>query len=365
VSKFYGPVAAVSNVSLEIAKGSRTAVVGASGSGKSSLLRLIAGFEMPDTGTIRLAGEMVAGGGTRTPVHRRGIGYVTQDGSLFPHLTVAQNVAFGMETRGDERQHRVSELLEMVGLDASFGSRRPDQLSGGQQQRVALARALAQSPRLMLLDEPFSALDAELRASTRRAVMDVLAKASVTSIMVTHDHEEALTCADHVAVLIGGALVQYGTPREVYWAPRTPEIAHLLGEAIILPAVLKRGTAETALGALPIAPTGAAERSGAVMVRPEQIVIAGRPADASEASAGARIVAVEFAGGRSRLTLRLLPDLRDPLPGVRGLELTLWHHSPSPPAVDAVVRLDVKGQAHVLPASGVANLHPLRAIASP
>jgi iron(III) transport system ATP-binding protein len=346
VSKFYGRVAAVDNVSLDVAKGSRTAVVGASGSGKSSLLRLIAGFENPNTGTITLAGEPVAGDGASMPAHRRGVGYVTQDGSLFPHLTVAQNVAFGMPVKGDQRQRRIDELLEMVGLDTSVAGRRPDQLSGGQQQRIALARALAQSPRLMLLDEPFSALDSGLRGTMRRAVMDVLARASVTSILVTHDHEEALTYADQVAVLIHGRLAQFGSPHEVYWTPRTAEIARALGDAIILPATVANGTADTVFGSLPVGKTGAAGRSGFVMLRPEQIVVPEEAVGEGPASIAARIAAVEFAGGRSRLVLDLLPSRGDAIQGLPEAEITLWHRGPSVPEVGTVVRLIVRGSAH-------------------
>ncbi|MGD9802908.1 MAG: ABC transporter ATP-binding protein [Hyphomicrobiaceae bacterium] len=352
VSKSYGTVRAVDNVSFDIAAGSRTTIVGASGSGKSSLLRLIAGFEVPDAGTITLAGQVVAENGTYIPAHLRGIGYVTQDGSLFPHLTIAQNIAFGMRNRGNERQQRISELLDMVGLDLSVGRRHPDQLSGGQQQRVALARSLAQSPRLMLLDEPFSSLDAGLRAATRRAVMDVLARASVTSILVTHDHEEALTYADQVAVLIDGGLAQYGSPHEVYWRPRTPEIARLLGEAIIVPAMIAGGVAETAFGTLQTDATDTAKRRSLIMLRPEQIVILDGLDNHGGASVEARIAAVEFAGGRSRLVLHLLPTQGGTADDAHESELALWHRGPSLPAVGTIVRLDVLGCAHALQTPG-------------
>lgn len=352
VGKRFGPVAALRDVSLEIAGGSRTAIVGASGSGKSTLLRLIAGFEMPDDGTITLAGQVLAGGSASTPAHLRGIGCVTQDGSLFPHLTVAQNVAFGMQVKGEERERRVRELLEMVGLDAPVGRRHPDQLSGGQQQRIALARALAQSPRLMLLDEPFSALDAGLRAATRRAVMDVLARASVTSVLVTHDHEEALTYADQVAVLVGGQLAQCGSPRDVYWHPRAIETARLLGEAIFLPAVIAHGKAETAVGALPVGSSCSAAGEGLVMLRPEQFLISAADANGSGAPAQARVTGVEFAGGRSRLTLSLLPTADARSTDARDAMLVLWHRGPTVPSIGSDVRLEVEGSAHVIDPAG-------------
>jgi len=352
VSKFYGRVVAVDSVTLEIAKGGRTAVVGASGSGKSSLLRLIAGFEKPDAGIITLAGQPIAGPGVCMPAHRRGIGYVTQDGSLFPHLTVAQNIAFGMQVNGNQRRQQVDELLEMVGLEASVGRRRPDQLSGGQQQRIALARALAQSPSLLLLDEPFSALDAGLRSAMRRAVMEVLANASVTSVLVTHDHEEALTYADRIAVLIDGKLAQFGPPHEVYWTPRTAEIARALGEAIILPAVVANGKAETVFGVLPAGKTGAMGSPGFVMLRPEQILVPEGTVNNENASIGARIAAVEFAGGRSRVVLDLLSSGGAVAQRKPHAEIALWHRGPAVPEVGSILRLVVRGSAHPLHASG-------------
>ena len=180
------------DIDLDLQPGTTTAVVGSSGCGKTTLLRLIAGFETPDAGTITIDGRQVASPESAVAPHRRGVGYVAQDGALFPHLTVGQNIAYGLRgtARGEVRA-RVSELLETVSLDASYASRRPHQLSGGQQQRVALARALARHPVLMLLDEPFSALDTGLRASTRKAVAGLLTNAGVTTLLVTHDQEEA------------------------------------------------------------------------------------------------------------------------------------------------------------------------------
>lgn len=342
VSKFYGPAAAVDGVTLDIEKGSRTAIVGASGSGKTTLLRLIAGFDMPASGTIALDGETIAGDGRRVPAHLRSIGYVTQDGTLFPHLTIAENVAFGMRvTSASERQTRIGELLEMTGLDPAVATRRPDQLSGGQQQRVALARALAQRPRLMLLDEPFSALDAGLRATTRRAVMDVLSKAAVTSILVTHDHEEALSSANRIAVMIAGRLAQYGPPSEVYWRPSTPGVARLLGETILLPAQIEGSIARTPLGALPVTGTAARKGSALVLLRPEQIVIA----KGTSCGLQARVRDVEFTGGRSRITLDMTADQP-------GAEIALWHSGPATPSPGAAVHLTIEGSAHAFPANG-------------
>ena len=179
---------------------------------------MIAGFDMPDDGTIALGGELLADRGGALPAHRRGIGYVAQEGALFPHLPVAQNIAFGLE-RSLDRRARVAELMEIVELEDSMAKRRPHELSGGQQQRVALARALARQPRLMLLDEPVSALDAALRESTREMVGEVLSAAGVTTILVTHDQVEALSFADHLALMRDGKVVQAGPPQDLYLAP--------------------------------------------------------------------------------------------------------------------------------------------------
>ena len=182
VRKSYADVLAIDGIDLSLSEGSHTAIVGPSASGKSTLLRVIAGFEEPDVGEVMLAGKVLADGRVMIPAHRRGIGYVAQDGALFPHLCVADNIAFGLPRRDPDRATHVARLMEMVGLDPSTGMRRPDQLSGGQQQRVAVARALAQRPRLMLLDEPFSALDTSLRTQTRKAITEVLRAANITTI---------------------------------------------------------------------------------------------------------------------------------------------------------------------------------------
>src|SRR5262245_32148752 len=220
VSKRYGAVTALDNVDLAIEEGSRTAVVGPSGSGKTTLLRIVAGFDTPDQGRVMMGGQVLADGPKFVAAHQRGIGIVAQDGALFPHLTIAENVGFGLDRRDPQRGTRIAELMDMVGLDRAMLARRPDEISGGQQQRVALARALARRPRLMLLDEPFSALDTSLRASTRKAVADLLGQAGITTILVTHDQAEALSFADQVAVMRDGKLPQVGTPRELYLRPR-------------------------------------------------------------------------------------------------------------------------------------------------
>ena len=199
VSKRFGTTIVLSGLDLHVPDGTTVALVGPSGSGKSTLLRLIAGFEDVDAGTIAVGDDVVAGDGW-VPAHRRSVGYLPQDGALFPHLSVSQNIAFGLR-RAPDRATRVAELLDLVSLESDLAERRPDQLSGGQQQRVALARALAVRPRVLLLDEPFSALDADLRTTTRRAVRALLDDLAMTTVIVTHDREDADAFADRVRVL--------------------------------------------------------------------------------------------------------------------------------------------------------------------
>ncbi|MFE3025710.1 ABC transporter ATP-binding protein [Nocardia tengchongensis] len=303
VRKSFGTGAPVlDGIGLDVPDGTATAVVGSSGCGKTTLLRVIAGFENPDTGTVSIGGETITREGFSVPSHRRRIGYVAQDGALFPHLTVGQNIAYGLGGGlGARRKHRrqVAELLEMVSLDPAYADRRPHQLSGGQQQRVALARAMARKPALMLLDEPFSALDTGLRAATRQAVAETLRAAGMTSILVTHDQEEALSFADQVAVMCSGRFTQVGTPEQVYAAPADLFTAGFLGDTVLLDATIgSAGSAETVLGRLPVqadAPTGA----GAVMLRPEQLL-------AHAATDGrATVRALEFRGADVMLTLDL------------------------------------------------------------
>jgi iron(III) transport system ATP-binding protein len=244
------------------------------------LLRIIAGFERPDEGEVRLGAQVVDDADHLfVPCEKRKIGYVPQEGALFPHLNVGRNVAFGL-TRDHRHGGRVDEMLELVGL-AGLARRYPYELSGGQQQRVALARALASDPEIVLLDEPFSSLDASLRASVRAEVHDVLRLAGTTSILVTHDQDEALSMADQVAILRGGVIAQINTPASLYRVPRDAELAQFLGEANLVEGLAGGRTVDTALGVLEVAPRDecAPDRGRAsqgrvtVMVRPEQIVL--------------------------------------------------------------------------------------------
>lgn len=249
--KTFGGTDVLNDVSLSVPTGSRLALVGPSGSGKSTLLRVIGGFEAPDAGTVALDERVLAGDGANVPAHRRRIGYVPQDGALFPHLSVAGNIGFGL-ARASGRKARVGELMALCSLPAELAERLPHELSGGQQQRVALARTLATSPEVVLLDEPFSALDAELREATRSAVAGILDRAGVTAVLVTHDHEEALTFGDLIGVLIDGRLVQYGAPEFVYGEPADLRVARLLGDTIALPARRQGERAVTAFGDLTV-----------------------------------------------------------------------------------------------------------------
>ncbi len=280
--KSFGELRVLDGVDLSVPAGSFTGILGVSGSGKTTLLRIIAGFERLDRGEVVLGSEVVDDGRrVFVPSERRRIGYVPQEGALFPHLSVGRNVAFGLR-RGPHRRDRVLELLEMVGL-SGLHRRYPHQLSGGQQQRVALARALATEPEIVLLDEPFSSLDASLRASVRAEVHDVLRRAGATSILVTHDQDEALSMADQVAVLRHGVIAQLDTPAGIYRHPLDPALARFLGESNVLhaPVVAARAggagamAAETPLGALAVEgwPARARGGPGHVLIRPEQLVI--------------------------------------------------------------------------------------------
>ena len=273
--KAFGPHSVLADVDLEVPAGSLTAILGSSGSGKTTLLRLMAGFERPDAGTIGIGGVVVDGPGGYVAPERRRIGYVPQEGSLFPHLTVAGNVGFGLTAR-DRRGGKVDAMLERVDL-GGFGRRYPHQLSGGQQQRVALARALAIEPAVVLLDEPFASLDARLRAGVRADVQEIFRRAGTTAVLVTHDQDEALSTADRVAVLRDGKIAQCAPPEDLYRRPADAALAGFVGDANLLEGVLADGVVKTMLGPLPLdpaaatlGPSGVAGRV-TVLVRPEQI----------------------------------------------------------------------------------------------
>jgi iron(III) transport system ATP-binding protein len=287
VSKSFGPTRAVEDVSLELRPGELVGVLGPSGCGKTTLLRLIAGFERPDAGEVVVGGRPVAAGRTFVAPEKRRIGMVFQDYALFPHLTVERNVAFGLRRRGDERAQRT---LELVGLQHKAG-RYPHELSGGERQRVALARALAPEPDVVLLDEPFSSLDATLRGDLRREVELILREAGATTLLVTHDQEEALSLVDRLAVMRDGRIVQVGAPQEVYAQPASRWAAQFVGEVNVLSGRARGDAVETELGRFDVpGGDGAASGSVHVAVRPEQLELR------RDAHGNAEVVAREFRG---------------------------------------------------------------------
>lgn len=265
-AKRFGTTAVLDGVSLTVPEGSITAILGHSGSGKSTLLKLVAGFEQLDSGELSLGGKTVDDSRRSTPSQYRGVGFVPQDGSLFPNLTALGNIAFGL-ARGE--RGRAESLLETVGL-AGMGHRRPHELSGGQQQRVALARALAIRPNVLLLDEPFSSLDPSMRASVRRDVSRIVREIGTTTVLVTHDQDEALSLSDQVALLSGGRILAAETPRELYSAPGTAAVASALGEVNILRASLSGMIAQCSIGRVRLS-RGGESTQGFVLVRAENV----------------------------------------------------------------------------------------------
>ena len=306
----YGDAPVLRGVSLRVAPGELAAVLGPSGCGKSTLLRVVAGFLRPAAGRVVIGDRQVNGDDVRVPPERRRIGIVPQEGALFPHLDVAGNVGFGLP-RNRESLRRVDELLELIGLPG-MGRTRPHELSGGMQQRVAVARALAPRPEVILLDEPFSALDAGLRTSVRDDVRRVLAEEGTTAVLVTHDQDEALSLADRVVVLRRGVVAQDGTPRQVYREPADLEVARFVGAVVELPARLVAGpdgmVARCALGDVPVtASAGCGDRVGpdalrrVLALRPEQV----RPEVVTPGAPLADVTAVRFHGHDVVLQLRL------------------------------------------------------------
>jgi iron(III) transport system ATP-binding protein len=335
--KGFGSHTVLDQLDLALPRGSTTAVVGASGCGKTTLLRLIAGFERPDDGSIAIGGRTVADTTVCIPPHHRDVGYVAQDGALFPHLTVERNIAYGLRgLRSAAVKARVAELLDMVALPRDHGARRPHELSGGQQQRVALARALARQPALMLLDEPFSALDTGLRAATRKSVATTLTQAGVTTLLVTHDQEEALSFADQVAVMRCGRFTQVGTPGEVYLTPRDRYTAAFLGECVFLPATVGSTTADCALGRISVRGSDI-HGTATVMLRPEQLS-ATLVGDCGDAAGAGTVIASEFLGSDVIVTIDLPGD---------GPPINVRQASIDAPEVNAKVRIEITGAAVV------------------
>jgi iron(III) transport system ATP-binding protein len=288
-----GGVEAVADLTLEVREGEFFAILGPSGCGKTTALRVIAGFERPSRGTLALDGEVAASARTFVPPEARGVGMVFQDYALFPHMSVAENVAYGLR-RTPQRASLVADALEITGL-AGLGGRGVHELSGGEQQRVALARALAPKPRLLLLDEPFSNLDLSLRARVRAEVRDIVRRAGLTAVLVTHDQEEALSLADRVAFMSRGRILQVGTPDEVYLQPSTLDAAEFIGDANVLRLPAEGGLVRTPLGEFE-APGGAS--SVAVVIRPEDLQVL-------EGGADGEVIHREYYGHDQVLRVRL------------------------------------------------------------
>ena len=318
IGKSFARQPVLAGVGLEVRSGALVAILGRSGSGKTTLLRLIAGFERPDAGEIALDGKLVAGRSAFVPAERRRIGYVAQEGALFPHLRVADNVVFGLPAAARRARRDVGPMLELVGLGAHYADRWPQQLSGGEQQRVALARALAPKPAIVLLDEPFSSLDAALRAETREAVAVALAAAGATAILVTHDQSEALSMGEAVAVLREGRLVQVASPEMLYRRPLDVALARFVGEAVTLPGIAAHGRVCCRLGVLALS-APVADGAVEIVVRPEQLCLT-----APDAADRCAIVGrVTFQGPDAHVVLAMAD-------GVALAARVAGHHAPTP-----------------------------------
>lgn len=346
LAKAFGGETVLRDVNLDVASGRLVAILGASGSGKTTLLRLICGFERAEAGTIAVDGHLVAASGLHMPTQQRRIGYVAQEGALFPHLSVAENIVFGLPRWARRARHRVSELLDLVGLPMGFADRPPQALSGGEQQRVALARALAPAPNLVLLDEPFSSLDAASRSDTRDAVAAALTAAGATGLLVTHDQAEALSMGHEVAVLRHGRLVQVAEPMTLYRRPQDAALAGFVGEAVMLPATVKGGYAHCALGALTLGrpmPDGCVE----VLVRPEQIRLG---EDGGAGGVPARVRGTTFYGHDARVDLQLLGQIPEWDAALPLFARVAGHQIP---ARGSEVRLCVEGDVIAFPTKHV------------
>lgn len=319
LSKTYQQLHVLKDISFTVPTANRTVIVGPSGSGKSTLLKLIAGFDVADSGEIHINQRTLMCNRYSLPAHQRLIGYVPQDGMLFPHLTVEGNIAFGVKGSRREVKAVVAELIEKVALPSHYAQRWPHELSGGQQQRVALARSLAQQPLLMLLDEPFSALDTGLRASTREMVKTLLRDEGIACIMVTHDQSEALSFAQQLGVMSEGELIQMGTPDALYHRPIDEKTANLLGDVILLPVIRHSDHLSCPLGRLPeVTHSRSGLQTRHVMIRPEQLTFG-----PTSTPTGIKLQSLTFAGADSSLTLYLeafQQSLNVPTHSLHGLE---------------------------------------------
>ncbi len=292
---------AITDISFSVCEGDLTAILGPSGCGKTTVLRVIAGFERPAHGHVVISGKSVASANTWVEAEHRGVGMVFQDYALFPHLTVLQNVAFGLRgVTPNSQREKIREVFALIGLEG-FESHYPSALSGGQQQRVALARALAPRPAVLLLDEPFSSLDPDMTERMREELLEILERTGSTSILVTHDHEEALDMADNVAVLNTGRLEQLGTPDEIYHTPTTAFVADFVGQADFVPGQVTEGKVVTEVGIFENVGRLKDSTQVLVMIRPDDVRI--QPCE----TASARILRRHFRGSENLYRI-LLPS---------------------------------------------------------
>lgn len=320
ITKNFGEGNVLKGISISVEENELVAILGSSGAGKSTLLRLIAGFERPDQGQIDFDGTEVAGD-QFVPAEKRKIGIVPQDGALFPHLNVYDNIGFGI-AKDPDRASRIQQLLDLTELEG-LEKRKPQELSGGQMQRVALARALAPRPKLVLLDEPFSALDAELRDRLRNDVRKIIRAEGVSAILVTHDQEEALSLADRVAVLREGRIIQVGTPTEIYNSPADIGIATFLGDSVLIDGKIVDGKVVTDLGKLTALNHVTEGDSGVVAIRSENFYLQPNPAGDSE------VVGRVFFGHDAVVevktpTLRIKARSNGPFAPEVGMRVTVW-----------------------------------------
>lgn len=323
LKKSFGQTLVLNGVSLSVNDGSLLTILGASGGGKTTLLRLIAGFESLDDGSIVMNGREVSSSSMSIAPEKRNVGFVPQESALFPHLSSAQNIGYGLShLKSRAKNDRIRELLDLIGM-SNLGDAMPNKLSGGQRQRVAIARALAPNPDILLLDEPFAALDAQLRSRLRDDVRAILSKAKATAILVTHDQEEALSIADQVAILRDGTVAQIGSPRSIYSQPVDVELAKFLGDAVVVSGVIRNGKVSTQLGDLIPIVSHAEGIVGQVAIRPENLYL--QPDPKGLATVTARqyfghdaLVEVETAAGivKARTSGPISPEI--------GMRVTVW-----------------------------------------
>jgi iron(III) transport system ATP-binding protein len=329
----YGSNPVLNGVDLTVPQHSLSCILGPSGCGKTTLLRAVAGFHEPASGRIELNGVVLDDApGMHLPAERRRVGYIPQEVALFPHLSVAANIGFGLHRQ--HRHRKVGELLDMIDL-ADLARRKPSELSGGQQQRVALARALATGPDLLLLDEPFSALDASLRSRVRSDVMDLLRRTDTTAVLVTHDATEALAFADVIAVLDQGNMLQIGTPQELHSKPATQAVARALGDAALISATAHGSVAVTVFGSVSLMDPVVTDGPTKLLLRPHQLQI---KAEIEASAANARVLRSEFRGHEYHIEL-----------AVDGLADVIVADSSTAYDVGRRVGVEVVGRLHAMP----------------